>query len=181
MGQLTIPSGATVYADTSIFIYTIEEHPDYYDLLQPLWTQFQSSDLQLFSSELTLLETLVVPIRESDTDLIETYEQLLLFSQVQLLPITQAILREAANLRATTSLKTPDAIHAATALNQGCTLFLTNDSQFHTVSGLTPIVLRVADSLDSDRPIEPKFLLLCPFGARQSDRNFFTLLPRLSG
>lgn len=142
MGQLTIPSGATVYADTSIFIYTIEEHPDYYDLLQPLWAQFLSRDLKLLSSELTLLETLVVPIRESDTDLIETYEWLLLGSHIQLLPIAQTILRAAANLRAATSLKTPDAIHAATALSQECTLFLTNDSQFRTVLGLPAIVLR---------------------------------------
>ena len=34
---------------------------------------------------------------------------------MRLLPITQSILREAARLRATIKLKTPDAIHAATA------------------------------------------------------------------
>jgi predicted nucleic acid-binding protein len=55
--------------------------------------------------------------------------------------ITQTILRDAAHLRATTNIKTPDAIHAATALNVGCTLFLTNDTGLRNVSGLTVVVL----------------------------------------
>jgi len=141
MGQLTIPNGATVYADTSVFIYTIEEHPSYYNLLQPLWSQFQTEQLELVSSELTLLETLVVPTRNLDSELIKTYEKLLLASRVQLLPITQTILKAAAQLRATTNLKTPDAIHAVTALSGGCTLFLTNDAQFRAVAELPTVVL----------------------------------------
>ena len=142
MGQLVIPPAAIVYADTSIFIYTVEENSDYYSLLQPLWSRFQAREIELISSELTLMETLVVPIRDSNTDLIDTYEQLLLSQTIQLTPISQAVLREAARLRATTNLKTPDAIHAATALNNGCTLFLTNDSQFRNVAGLPVVILR---------------------------------------
>ena len=142
MGQLVISPAAIVYADTSIFIYTVEENSDYYSLLQPLWSRFQAREIELISSELTLMETLVVPIRDSNTDLIDTYEQLLLSQTIQLTPISQAVLREAARLRATTNLKTPDAIHAATALNNGCTLFLTNDSQFRNVAGLPVVILR---------------------------------------
>jgi len=61
---------------------------------------------------------------------------------MQLVSIDQTILKEAARLRATTNLKTPDAIHAATALNNVCTLFLTNDSQFRNVAGLPVVVVR---------------------------------------
>ncbi|MBW4647009.1 MAG: PIN domain-containing protein [Goleter apudmare HA4340-LM2] len=68
-------------------------------------------------------------------------EQLLGSSPLRLLPISQMVLRGAATLRATTRLKTPDAIHAATALRENCTLFLTNDRQFRTVAGLTVTVL----------------------------------------
>lgn len=88
------------------------------------------------------METLVVPIRDSNTALINTYEQLLLSQTIRLIPIDQTVLKEAARLRATTNLKTPDAIHAATALNNGCTLFLTNDSQFRNVAGLPVVILR---------------------------------------
>jgi predicted nucleic acid-binding protein len=45
-------------------------------------------------------------------------------------------------VRATTRLKTPDAIHAATALREGCTLFLTNDAQFRTIANLPVTVLQ---------------------------------------
>jgi len=57
------------------------------------------------------------------------------------LPIDQAILEMAANLRATYRLKTPDSIHAATALQHGSSLFLTNDAGFRKVSGLNVAIL----------------------------------------
>ena len=107
MGQLIIPPSAVVYADTSIFIYTVEVNPDYYSLLQPLWLLFQAGDIEIISSELTLMETLVVPTRNSDSDLIDAYEQLLLSPAISLVPINQTVLREAARLRAMTNLKTP--------------------------------------------------------------------------
>ncbi|MCL1473846.1 type II toxin-antitoxin system VapC family toxin [Argonema antarcticum] len=141
MGQLTLPSSGIIYADTSVAIYTIESHPDYYSLLQPLWLKFQLRELEIASSELILMESLVVPLRNSDTILINAYEQLLLSSEMQLIPISQSILREAANLRATTSLRTPDAIHAATALSINCTLFLTNDKGFRNIANLPVVVL----------------------------------------
>ena len=40
---------------------------------------------------------------------------------------------EAARLRAMTGLKTPDALHAAAALEAECTLLITNDSDFRRV------------------------------------------------
>ncbi len=66
MGQLNIPPSAIVYADTSIFIYTVEENLDYYSLLQPLWSLFQAGEVEIISSELTLMETLVAPLRDED-------------------------------------------------------------------------------------------------------------------
>jgi predicted nucleic acid-binding protein len=141
MGQLAIPTSATVYADTSVFIYSIEVNPDYYTLLEPLWAKFYAGTVKIVSSELTLMEALVVPMRDRNDSLVNTYEQLLLSSNVRLIPISQAVLREAARLRATTNLKTPDAIHAATALGGHTTLFFTNDSQFRKVTGLPVVVL----------------------------------------
>ncbi len=141
MGQLVIPDSAIVYADTSVFIYSIEAHPTYYTVLEPLWTKFYAGTIELISSELTLTETLVIPMRDRDNELINTYEQFLLFSNVRLIPISQAILRSAAQIRATTNLKTPDAIHGATALAESTTLLITNDNQFRNLSGLSVVVL----------------------------------------
>ena len=141
MGQLTIPSSATVYLDTSVIIYTVEANPIYYSLLQPLWLKFQTGEIDLVTSELTLMETLILPLRNANSALVSDYEQILLSSEIQLVPITRSVLKAAANLRATTNLKTPDAIHAATALGKGCTLFLTNDSGFRNVPSLPVVIL----------------------------------------
>jgi predicted nucleic acid-binding protein len=141
MGQLTLPSSATVYLDTPVIIYTVEANPTYYSLLQPLWLKFQTGEIELLTSELTLMETLVLPLRNANTTLVSDYEQLLSSSQIQLIPITRSVLRDAANLRANTNIKTPDAIHAATALGKGCTLFLTNDSGFRNISNLSVVIL----------------------------------------
>ncbi|MEH2462958.1 MAG: PIN domain-containing protein [Nostoc sp.] len=50
-------------------------------------------------------------------------------------------MRQAANFRATTNLKTPDAIHAATALSVNSNQFITNDKGFRNVCGLPVIIL----------------------------------------
>jgi len=59
----------------------------------------------------------------------------------RLLPISRPILERALKLRATHRVRTPDAIHAATALIAGCTLFATNDPVFRRVSGLQAVIL----------------------------------------
>ena len=87
------------------------------------------------------MEVLVLPLRNNNESLISDYEQLLLNSAMQLIPIGQAILRQAANLRATSSLKTPDAIHAATAISINCDLFITNDRGFRNLSNLPVVIL----------------------------------------
>ena len=127
--------------DTQVIIYTVEANPNYYLLFQPLWLKFQTGEIELMTSELTLLETLVFPLKNANTILVCDYEQLLLSSEIQLVPITQSVLRTAANLRANTNLKTPDAIHAATAISEGCTLLLTNDKGFRNVPNLSVVIL----------------------------------------
>jgi predicted nucleic acid-binding protein len=142
MGQLTLPNAARVYIDTVTVIYAVEQAPTYGVLLNPLWNSLQAGNLEVLTSELTLMETLVVPIRKSDTFLVDAYEQLLRSPQIQLIPISQTILKEAARLRATTpSLRTPDAIHVATAIASGCTQFLTNDRQLRIVTDLPVVIL----------------------------------------
>ncbi len=82
-----------------------------------------------------------MPLRQGNLILQAAYQAALFESDLVLLPLTQEILREAARLRAEIAgLRTPDALHAATALVAGCTLFLTNDTGFRRVPGL-PLTL----------------------------------------
>jgi len=49
MGQLNLPSSATIYLDTQVIIYTVEANPNYYSLLQPLWLKFQTGEIELMT------------------------------------------------------------------------------------------------------------------------------------
>jgi len=128
--------------DAQIVIYTVERSPMYEPCLRPLWSAAKSGAITVFTSELTVLETSVVPIRSGDSELLADFERTLLGSDIRTLPISLAVLREAARLRATLAgLRTPDAIHAATAALHGCTLFVTNDLIFKRMSSLNVAIL----------------------------------------
>lgn len=141
MGALILPTSGLVYLDANPIIYTVEIHPVYSPLLQPLWLAAQAKTIEVVSSELALMETLVGPLKSGNTTLERQYEQALLGTDMRLIPITQIILREAARLRATTKLKTPDALHLATAQQAGCVLFVTNDAGFRGVASLPLVIL----------------------------------------
>ena len=141
MGPLTLPTHGPVYLDANGFIYSVELVDPYRTLLEPLWQQARAGEFDVASSDITVLETLVKPLREGD----EVVEMLLrsMFDarEVSLVPATRELWEGAARIRADTGLKTPDALHAATALSIGCTLFITNDTDFRRVEGLPIVVL----------------------------------------
>lgn len=141
MGALTVPATGLVYLNANCIIYSVEKHPVYWPLLQPAWLAAKVGVVEIVSSDLVLMETLVGPLKSGDAVLATAYERLFQQAQTRLLPITHAVLRAAAELRATTRLKTPDAIHAATARQAGCALFVTNDVGFRRLAGLPVAIL----------------------------------------
>ena len=143
MGSLALPTSGLVYADTSILIYTVETHAAYWPLLRPLWESPKSGGIAVVSSELSVMEALVGPLRAGDAILMKAYDQLFRSPDIRLLPISMSVLREASRLRAAIpSLHAPDALHAATASLAGCQVFLTNDAGFRRVAALPVVVLR---------------------------------------
>lgn len=142
MGALALPTHGIVYIDANSIIYTVEKVEPYRTALVPLWDAIQARVLTASTSDLSLLEVLVGPVKKGDIKLEADFRALLKGSRgVRLVPITHDVLERAVILRASTNLKTPDAIHAATALIAGCALFVTNDAPFKRVPGLTVAVL----------------------------------------
>jgi predicted nucleic acid-binding protein len=120
----------------------VEKHPTFAPLLRPLWLSVARGDHEVVSSELTLLEVLVGPMRKGDSALEMDYENFFVCPGIRLLPITPPILRAGARLRATlSSLRSPDAIHAATASSCASMLVLTNDVAFRRIPGLPVVIL----------------------------------------
>src|SRR5262249_16848275 len=127
--------------DSNCFIYSVDFVAPYDALLGEIWDRARQGLCAIVTSELTLMETLVKPFKIADPTLEKTFRDSLQHStEVSLIPITIPILEQAARIRSAISIKTPDAIHAATGLAAACTQFITNDTGFHRVSGL-PVTL----------------------------------------
>ena len=141
MGQLTLPLAGLVYIDASGLIYSMERVEPYRTLLEPMWQEAQDGHLTIVSSPILVLEVLVKPIRDDHTEIEAQYQELFASNAVRLLDASYEVFEDAASIRAETGLKTPDAIHAATAIRAECALFITNDTDFRRVQELPIVVL----------------------------------------
>ncbi|MFY9820458.1 MAG: PIN domain-containing protein [Thermoanaerobaculia bacterium] len=104
--------------------------------------------LQEVTSSVTLLETLVLPVRKENWALADRYEEILTDSRgVELVAIDLSLLRAAAHVRAATGMKTPDALQIAAAQSAGCRVFVTNDNRLPPIPGLR--VLKLDDYVES--------------------------------
>lgn len=139
MGSLSYPLSNPVYIDANILIYTVERVQPHVSALRGFWRWTNAQGVVVLTSELTVLESLVGPLRANNPQLTARFRRLLFQSaNLRLIPVSRSVLERAAQLRAQTpALKTPDAIHAATALEAGVMTFITNDPAFRQIVGLT--------------------------------------------
>lgn len=137
MGLLTAIGDGPIGLDSAIFIYFIERNSLYHPIVRPLFQAIADGRLFGVTSGLTLMETLVAPLRVGNAVIAHQYERLLTRGgNLRLVPLDFGLLRAAAHVRATTRLKTPDAIQIASALSAGCPAFLTNDGRIPSLPGL---------------------------------------------
>jgi predicted nucleic acid-binding protein len=136
-----LPESGVVYVDTQILIYTIERFPRFATSIRQIWDAADLGKIRVITSELALLETLVVPMRLNDPKLMADYEELIL-SNVRPIPVNREVLREAARLRAQhPTLRSPDAIHLATAKLENAVVFVTNDLDLRRRTDMDVVVL----------------------------------------
>lgn len=134
--------GNVVGFDTMPLIYYIEENPHYSHLVDPFFEAIERSEFKVVTSIITLLEVLVHPIRNGDSILSQKYRDLLLNTEdLSTLELNQGIAEEAARLRATYNIRTPDSIQMATAIIGGASFFLTSDTHLPSLPNLKTLVL----------------------------------------
>ena len=86
-------------------------------------------------------------MKKGDQILVRAYTDIFDSAELRVVPLGRQVLFHAAKLRAKMpSLRTPDALHAATAIASSCGAFLTNDTGFKKISGLGVIIL--SDSIE---------------------------------
>jgi predicted nucleic acid-binding protein len=117
--------------DTSVFVFQLEENAKYIDLVHPIFQWLEAPSSRAVTSTLTMMELLVQPYRGSDLDTVNRFYALLsTFPNLEWAELTLPIADAAARLRAEFNLKTPDAIHAATAQAFQASGFISNDHAF---------------------------------------------------
>ena len=129
--------------DADAIIYFVQADVTHGVLLANIFSHVSAGRLTGFTSTTALTETLVHPLRNKDAAQQQKIRDLLLQSRNMVsVPVSPAIAETAADLRARYNLRTPDALHAATALVSGCDAFLTNNgTDFRRVSELNVLVL----------------------------------------
>ncbi|HQR42180.1 MAG TPA: type II toxin-antitoxin system VapC family toxin [Gemmatales bacterium] len=123
-----------IYLDANILIRLIEG-----DIAAraPVEAKLQHARVNapfLTTSRLSRLECRVKPLREGNSSLLSLYEQLFNSNELQMTELHAAVIEKATELRSTLKLKTPDAIHLASAIVERCSLFLTGDKDLAKVT-----------------------------------------------
>jgi predicted nucleic acid-binding protein len=123
--------GERVYIDANIVIYALEGFELYRPFLAQLSQEVSAGRCEIVTSELTLAEVLVKPLLDNKPDLIRAYQDFLTSGEVALVRISREILVQSATFRGRfASLRLPDAIHLATAVEAACSSVLTNDRRW---------------------------------------------------
>ena len=130
MSGETIGDGKTILLDTVALIYFLEAHERYGPLAESVLRRIERGELRGVISSLVFAELLVPLYRAGDkTAASGLISRLSGFANLTIHELDAGTSAIAARLRAEYGLRTPDAIHAATALSAKADGILTNDRQ----------------------------------------------------
>lgn len=143
MGILAGLADKTLYLDANVFVYALEDVEGWGEGAKRLFGAVDAGECLAVTSELTLAECLVKPLQLGRADVVEQYLGAIQNREhLSVVPVSRPVLVEAARVRATSGLKLPDAVHAATALQSACTVFVTSDRRLGASVGLTLLDMR---------------------------------------
>ena len=121
-----------IYWDSMLFIYMIEGNPEFGPRVRGIYRAMQKRGDMLCTSVFTLGEVLTGPRKLGATDVVNRVRDFFLKgNQVGLLSFTAATADRYSEIRASTSVRSADAIHLAAAADFGVELFLTHDKSLH--------------------------------------------------
>lgn len=131
--------------DSMLFVYHLEGSREFGAAANALLEAAELGRCRLAASALALLEILVVPKRMGRGDLCRRYRDLLeSFPNLDFHELDGDIAEQAAEVRARYDLRTPDAIHLATALAAGAETFASEDRRLRKVKELAVVPLAAA-------------------------------------
>ena len=129
-----IDEGKLILLDTNCFIYYMEDHDEFADALEEVFSNIQTGRNNACISVLTLLEILVKPKRENNIFLENRYKLMLSnYPNLSMVDVGYRISDTASRLRAKHNIKTPDAIILATCIITKSDYFISNDVRLKSI------------------------------------------------
>ncbi len=119
-----------IYLDANVVIRLVEGDAE---TLAPLAARLQSSlgvANSVLTSRLSRIECRTKPLQNQDTKTLAQFEVFFNGVELVLAEVSATVIERATELRAKYGLKTPDAMHYATAIEFGAKVFLTGDKVF---------------------------------------------------
>jgi predicted nucleic acid-binding protein len=128
-----------IYLDSCLVIYLVERDPNWGDAV--IRAMKTGADARFGISPLVKCECLVGPLKRGDPVLEQAY--LDLFQRFLSFEMPESVYLRAAQLRARFGIRTPDALHLASAQHHGCDFLWTNDDRLVRAShGLSVNILK---------------------------------------
>ena len=117
-----------VYWDTMLFIYWLEENPQFGKRVDAIWSRMQERDDRLITGALALGEVLAGAYkRGANKERIEEVKAALEISVSEVIPFTKETAGVFGQIKGSLKIPSADAIHLACAAQARTDLFLTND------------------------------------------------------
>jgi uncharacterized protein len=119
-----------IYADAGIVIRLIEGTVKVRRPIELRLERIRSRGAFILTSRISRLECRCKPLREQKDGLLRLYDTFFVGPEVAVAEISEGVVEKATELRASFGFKTPDAIHAATAILARVSEFWTVDRGF---------------------------------------------------
>lgn len=116
-----------IYWDTMVFIYWLENHPQFAKRVDAIRSRMQQRQDHLITGAFTFGEVLAGAYRKGASQLADETRRLLQSVVSEVVPFTLDTAGHYARIRGASSIAPADAIHLASAAQAGADLFLTND------------------------------------------------------
>lgn len=128
--------------DSMLFVYHFEGNEEFGPAAGRLLQAAEAGRCRLVSSVLARMEVMVVPKRHREEELCRLYRDFFeSFPNLSVEPVGPEVAEIAADLRAVLQIRTPDALHLATAIHAGAEAFVSEDRRLRGIEGIRVVGL----------------------------------------
>lgn len=129
-----------VALDSNIFIYNLEENPEFVKFTDSIFKKLIANKLRAATSIVSLIE--ILSYQKTSNVVKQLTEDFLGTPNLEVFDIDQQIAVEAARIRRGYDFRLPDSIQLATALRSKAQAFISNDKKITKFKELSIILLR---------------------------------------